>query len=209
MSLRCSAKCKIPSTKAHPDIRLKILNKSMNFCEDICCAGENVKGYVHELVSVYINTRQRKSTHLRKHIFIKQIHAHKHKLLFKLHHCEWRNDKILYLQATSKQIFFKKLPTFDVWIWKKKSISIHTTAPHWFLHVSLERDTSKRMAWCQFHWIKDTDTWTSFTLRTSCVANCSRHWQVKKWMKPPESDINSYQCDKQETRRKFMHTYSN
>jgi len=43
--------------KARPDIRLKIQNKSMNLCEDICCPGENGKGYVHELVSLYINTR--------------------------------------------------------------------------------------------------------------------------------------------------------
>jgi len=176
--------------KARSDIRLKIQNKSMNLCEDICCPGENVEGCVHELVSVYINTRQRKTTHLRRETFIKQIHAHK--LLFKLHHCEWRNDKILYLQATLKQSFIKKLPRFDVWTWKKKkSISVHTTAPDYFIHVSVERDTSKRMAWCQFHSIKDTDIWTSFTMRASCVVNCSRPWPVKKKKKMKETFCKS------------------
>jgi len=107
MRLRCSAKCKIPSMevsvihfKARPDIRLKIQTKSMDLCEYICCPGENVEGYVHELVSVCINIRQRKTTYLRRDTFTKQIHAHK--LLFKLHHCEWRNDKMIYLQATLK-----------------------------------------------------------------------------------------------------------
>jgi len=58
------------------------------------------------------------------------------------------------------------MPEFEE---KNMSISIYTTAPNWFIHVSLERDTSQRNAWCQFHWIKHADTWTSFNMRTSCV----------------------------------------
>ena len=38
--------------KARHDIRLEVPNKSMYLCEDICCPGENVKGHLHEFMSV-------------------------------------------------------------------------------------------------------------------------------------------------------------
>jgi len=205
MRLRCSAKCKMPSMetavihfKARPDIRLKIQNKSMNLCEDICCRGENVEGYVHELVSVYINIRQRKTTHLGRDTFIKQIHAHK--LLSKLHHCEWRSDKILYLQVTLKQSFVKKLPCFEIWTWKKKLCLYQYTPLRLIGSYTYLSSGTQVNAWSDVNSIQlKTQTYEEAllcALPALWIALGPGQFKKKKRKPSASQGLNSYQCDK-------------